>query len=73
MDSLPIGLKTLKIKFPKLSSFIEFKNLPISLEKLYFTYKESCSTKSYQETVNLIKENTKLPFGCEMFINGNII
>lgn len=72
MDNLPFGLKILKIKFPNLSSFIELNNLPISLEKLYFTYKRPIK-KSESQTVNLIKENTKLPFGCEMFLNGDII
>jgi len=73
MDNLPIGLKILKIKFQKLSLFIKLNNLPISLEKLYFTYKIPKSKNTQQTLVNLLKENTKLPFGCEMYLDDHII
>lgn len=73
MDNLPIGLKILKIKFQKLSLFIKLNNLPTSLEKLYFTYKIPKSNKTKEKLVNLLKENTKLPFNCKMYLDGDII
>lgn len=66
INNLPNSLKILKITKNDIPS-AKLNNLPISLEKLYLNF-IFCEDSSI--IYDYVKENIKIPFGCELYING---